>query len=277
MYLFSVLARLNVYLHGMKHFISTSFTVAILSLATACSAASPTVDKAAVAQTSASAVGSHIATTPLHVVELFTSQGCSSCPPANKFVGEVADEDGVLALTYGVTYWDYLGWEDTFGDPKFTQRQREYRRPLKAQNIYTPQIILNGSTHSSRYTQADVKSVSLTDEAPQSEIVLKDGLLIVRSNADAAKTLAIVTYQPGQQTVAVKRGENGGRDLTLTNVVTDMSELAWSGDYVKTEIKPKPGLAYAALLHDSGARIISAATYVMPTSVHSGSDEAPAP
>ena len=79
---------------------------------------------------------------PTHVVELFTSQGCSSCPPANRFVTKLSANPDTLVLTYGVTYWDYLGWKDTFGDPEFTQRQRDYRDAFGAANIYTPQIIL---------------------------------------------------------------------------------------------------------------------------------------
>jgi len=86
--------------------------------------------------------------TPSTVVELFTSQGCSSCPPANEFVGRLSEDENILVLTYGVTYWDYLGWKDTFGDPAFTQRQREYGQAFGIGNVYTPQIVLNGSAHS---------------------------------------------------------------------------------------------------------------------------------
>ena len=74
---------------------------------------------------------------PRSVVELFTSQGCSSCPPANEFVASLSEDEDKLVLSYGVTYWDYLGWKDTFGDPKFTQRQRSYGKALGATNIYT--------------------------------------------------------------------------------------------------------------------------------------------
>ena len=93
---------------------------------------------------------------PTHVVELFTSQGCSSCPPANEFVTKLSTDPSTLVLSYGVTYWDYLGWEDTFGDPEFTRRQRDYRDAFDASNIYTPQIVLGGSAHSPRYSKKDV-------------------------------------------------------------------------------------------------------------------------
>jgi len=94
---------------------------------------------------------------PERVVELFTSQGCSSCPPANKFASDLAQRDATsLVLSYGVTYWDYLGWEDTFADQSFTARQRQYMKALKTPNIYTPQMIINGTDHSPRYKDAEV-------------------------------------------------------------------------------------------------------------------------
>lgn len=83
---------------------------------------------------------------PGKIVELFTSQGCSSCPPANSLVNEISGYADVLALTYSVTYWDYLGWTDTFGKREFTERQKAYGEAFDEMNIYTPQIILNGSS-----------------------------------------------------------------------------------------------------------------------------------
>ena len=76
----------------------------------------------------------------LNVVELFQSQGCSSCPPTNANVLEIIDDPRLLILTYDVTYWDHLGWKDTFGKPEFDQRQWEYARTLQRRNVYTPQV-----------------------------------------------------------------------------------------------------------------------------------------
>ena len=104
---------------------------------------------------------------PDTVVELFTSQGCSSCPPANKFVSSLADDPNKLVLSYGVTYWDYLGWEDTFGSPEFTKRQRVYGKAFRSGNIYTPQIVLNGSDHNSRYSKGDVAAWTLSEDRPE--------------------------------------------------------------------------------------------------------------
>ena len=202
------------------------------------------------------------AASPTHIVELFTSQGCSSCPPANKFVGQIADQDGVLALTYGVTYWDYLGWKDTFGDPSFTKRQREYRPILGTSNIYTPQIVLNGTEHSPRYSEKDVLAVKLAEDAASSYLKVEDGKLMIDGTVPKGSTVALVSYLPGAQEVAVKRGENGGRTLKLTNVVVDVKKMSWKGKPLITKVKAEDGLAYAALFHSKqSGKIISAATY----------------
>jgi len=237
----------------MKHTLHTLFALGIVSIFSASSVAAPNIDALQIDQTAA---------VPTHVVELFTSQGCSSCPPANKFVGGIADQEGVLALTYGVTYWDYLGWKDTFGDPSFTKRQREYRSILGTSNIYTPQIILNGEKHSPRYTRKDVLSAELPDNAAQSRILIKDGKLMIDGDAPKGSTLALVSYMPGEHEVDVKRGENGGRNLKLTNVVTDVVKMPWKGDAITTKIEAETGMAYAALFHGpKTGKIISAATY----------------
>lgn len=199
---------------------------------------------------------------PVSVVELFTSQGCSSCPPANKFVAKMAEDEGKLVLTYGVTYWDYLGWKDTFGDVEFTQRQHDYGKALGLANVYTPQIILNGSAHSSRYSRKDVETMLLSSTKPDAKISLGATGLVVSGDAKAKSKLVLVEFVPGEQSVPVKRGENGGRTLKLSNVVTDVEPLHWNGGIARTQIKPASGKAYAALFHDvQTSKIITAAVY----------------
>lgn len=199
---------------------------------------------------------------PSSVVELFTSQGCSSCPPANKFVGKLAEDSNKLVLTYGVTYWDYLGWKDTFGAPEFTQRQRDYGKALGTANVYTPQIILNGSAHSPRYSRKDVETMPLPTPKPEASFSLGDKGLIVTADTDAQAKLVIVTFTPGEQAVPVKRGENGGRTLKVSNVVTDIKPIYWNGKTSETKIMPEAGQAYAALFQDfETAKIITAAVY----------------
>lgn len=199
---------------------------------------------------------------PTHVVELFTSQGCSSCPPANRFVGKVAaDNPNALVLSYGVTYWDFLGWKDTFGNPEFTERQRDYRDAFGASNIYTPQIILGGSAHSPRYSKKDVSSMPLPSQG-RSLAAIRDGqsLRISAGDAPQGATLDLVSFIPGEQIVDVERGENGGRSLKLTNVVTDVERLNWTGETLTVSRPKQNGTSYALLLQDGEtARILDAA------------------
>jgi len=215
-------------------------------------------------------------TSPDRIVELFTSQGCSSCPPANKFVAGLVDAPDTLVLSYGVTYWDYLGWKDTFGKPEFTARQRAYGRALGASNVYTPQIILNGSEHSARYSKKDVSKVVLDAARPQAilapyasnTITTGDSLAFTYNGETQTADIRVlvVGYKPGLQTVSVKKGENRGRALTLANVVTEIMPLDQapikSGQSVMTGIMPTPDHHYVALVHHARtAEIITAARY----------------
>jgi len=197
---------------------------------------------------------------PTHVVELFTSQGCSSCPPANRFITKLSDDPDMLVLTYGVTYWDYLGWTDTFGDPEFTKRQREYRDAFDAPNIYTPQIVLGGSVHSSRYSKRDVADVSLPETGVGLSFTRSGDVLMVETDTTSDIIVDIVSFTSGDQVVDVKRGENGGRKLKLTNVVTDVYTLNWK-DQSATLLMPEvKGTRHAALIHDRRtAKILDAA------------------
>ena len=88
-----------------------------------------------------------VAAEPRAVVELFTSQGCSSCPPADKIIGELARDPSVIALSMPIDYWDYLGWKDTLADSRFSARQKAYSQARGDRNVYTPQVIVNGSAH----------------------------------------------------------------------------------------------------------------------------------
>ena len=199
---------------------------------------------------------------PISVVELFTSQGCSSCPPANNFVAKLAEDNEKLVLSYGVTYWDYLGWKDTFGDPEFTKRQRDYGNAMGVPNVYTPQIVLNGSAHSPRYSSKDVETMSLPTAKPQAVLTLGEDGLVVTADANLDANLVIVSFMPGEHAVPVKRGENSGRTLKLANVVTDVEPVNWDGAAAETKIMPEDGQAYAALFHDlETAKIVTAAVY----------------
>ena len=212
------------------------------------------------ASASSSAAADEVAAKPTHVVELFTSQGCSSCPKANRFVTKISENPDTLVLSYGVTYWDYLGWKDTFGAPEFTQRQRDYRDAFGAANIYTPQIILGGSAHSPRYTKDDVADMRLPESKVDLSVTRVGERLTVKALTTKPVIVDVVTYTPGIQSVKVTRGENGGRTLSLTNVVKDVQSLDWNGHTASVALPQSENTQYAVLVHDKeNAKILDAA------------------
>lgn len=242
---------------GMKTF---SLIAAASSLALLSFAGLGTAQERINPQTSAMVKAS--ASQPDYVVELFTSQGCSSCPPANKFVAKFAqDHDDALVLSYGVTYWDYLGWEDTFGDPSFTQRQRDYGKALGAQNVYTPQMVLNGAAHSPRYSSSDITSMPLSKTRPEASVSLTaNGKLRITSDVPSNYKLSLIRFTPGLQEVAVKRGENGGRHMKIENVVDEVQSPDWNGNTLMLDTNLKPDQTYAVLFHEPGSvKIVTAA------------------
>ena len=185
---------------------------------------------------------------PLTVVELFTSQGCSSCPPADAFLGELADRDDLLALSFHVDYWDYIGWKDPFADPAYTDRQRRYARYLGLRYVYTPQMVVHGSSH---MTGSDRRTVlHRIDEAggaghvPVSLIRTESGSMAVSIAASANGEEAavwLVVFDERHQT-KVKRGENRGRTLVDRNVVRGLKRIAtWSGTAIALDV-PLDGL-----------------------------------
>ena len=169
-------------------------------------------------------------TIPKAVVELFTSQGCSSCPPADKLLGELAMEKDTLALAWHVDYWDYLGWKDSFASKANTTRQRRYAVTLGQNQIYTPQAVVNGrvhvvGSHESKLRKAIAKhskgSVGLT--VPIDTSFSADGMTVnVEATADSQNTTLWIVYFNNSQKVDVKRGENHGKVLEYTNVVQDI-------------------------------------------------------
>ena len=196
---------------------------------------------------------------PSTVVELFTSQGCSSCPPANAFVGTLSEDADKLVLTYGVTYWDYLGWKDTFGDVRFTERQKAYGKAFGIGNVYTPQIVLNGSAHSPRYQRSDIDTMPLSADGGL-DVNVTDGQVVITGleNSPSHGSVVLVSFIPGWQSVDVSKGENHGRTLRLANVVTDVQPITDG----QANITATDSTAYAVLVHDGDTKqILDAAVY----------------
>jgi len=170
--------------------------------------------------------------------------------------------ESILALTYSVDYWDYLGWKDTFADPKFSNRQRAYSKALGHGRVYTPQMVINGERDKFRYARSEIKNVKLPDT--DLDLTLSDDAVSLEKSDSfsGSANLELVTYLPGMQTVAVKHGENGGRDLILTNVVTDFTDLGvYTGSALSFALPDIPeGHEAAILIHDGDyGRILSAA------------------
>ncbi|MBM9595238.1 DUF1223 domain-containing protein [Roseitranquillus sediminis] len=169
------------------------------------------------------------------VVELFTSQGCSSCPPADALLGRLAAREDVIPLALHVDYWDYIGWEDEFAEPEHTRRQKGYAHAAGARTIYTPQMIVGGRDHVVGHRPmevADLIRAHRAAESPVSLSVTRAGDRVdVRAMAEAPADLRVhlVRYLP-ERTVEIERGENAGKTLTYHNIVTRWETIAeWDG------------------------------------------------
>jgi hypothetical protein len=176
---------------------------------------------------------------PRAVVELFTSQGCSSCPPADKVLGELARDPTLLTLSLAVDYWDYLGWKDTLAVHGHSNRERAYAEARGDREVYTPQVVVNGVVHVLGSDKAAIENaIALTRRTAEPltlpvTMTVADGKVTVRvPDAQDEHRSAEVWLCPvtGKVTVAVQRGENNGHSLTYTNVVRRWVKLGdWSG------------------------------------------------
>lgn len=197
---------------------------------------------------------------PLHadeqpvVVELFTSQGCSNCPPADALLRELAQREDVLALALHVDYWDYIGWADSFAQPAFTARQKGYAYAAGASGVYTPQMIIDGEDHVVGFRPMQVAKLlekhNSTDNPVELMATREGNVLMLEASAtralEKAAVIQIVRYLP-RATVEIERGENAGRTITYANIVQDWEEIArWDGAEPlarKYEIKAQGPLA----------------------------------
>jgi len=202
---------------------------------------------------------------PLGVVELFTSQGCNSCPPADEFFAELAAKSDIVALSYHVDYWDYLGWQDTLSRKENTERQYEYMRAFNGRSVYTPQAVINGRTHVNGANRAAVDgaldSMARTGEGMLVSVKVgrsADGIVIDAGDGEPSANahLVLVYFEP-PQTVRIDKGENDGRDLTYWNAVSAIQTAGmWHGraqryELPASEISKKKG-GCAVLLQSVG-------------------------
>jgi hypothetical protein len=231
----------------------------------------------AVAQTAAHATTEQTAATAgLPVIELFTSQGCSSCPAADALFEHYAKRRDIVALSYSVDYWDYLGWKDTLAQPRFSERQRAYAKARGDGMVYTPQVVIGGQMHVNGARKTEIGAAlekaartAATDTAlvkasvDQGDAVIEIGAASSPPAKGATVWLIAVSRSV---TIAVTRGENVGKSLTYFNVVRDLMPLGmWTGKAMNVRLDHqsfvRPGAdAYAVIMQTGHAgAVISAA------------------
>ena len=227
-----------------------------LALASACSQTPEAIGEAR-AQT--------VAAGPI-VVELFQSQGCSSCPPANANVNALAAARAdVIALSFAVTYWDQLGWKDTFAQPAFTERQRAYQRSGQSDGVYTPQVVINGRKALVGADRGGLnRAVAAVGPLRGGPAIVRDaGGVTIGAGQGGSATVLIVTYDPRERAVPVKAGENTGRTLPHRNIVTNLREAGvWTGKplHVAVATPRDPALRTAVLVQKgAGGPLLAAA------------------
>jgi hypothetical protein len=185
------------------------------------------------------------------VLELFTSQGCSSCPPADALLAELGKRPGLVALSYSVDYWNYLGWHDTLSSPANSERQREYARMRGDGKVYTPQIVVDGLIHVNGSNEAAIEAavraaaIRLKDARVPVNMHAEGDTLVVGIGAapdssdkrDATVWLAIAKER---ETVSITRGENRGKTLSYYHPVRELSPIGmWKGEAMTLKLPLK--------------------------------------
>lgn len=200
------------------------------------------------------------------VVELFTSQGCSSCPPADAVFEELSKRNDIVALAYHVDYWDYLGWRDTLGSPENTARQYDYAKSFGVRTVYTPQAVINGRVDVNGADRSLVSSAlrKLSGAGQGMSVDIKvmhtgDSVVIDAGEGagDEKGQVVLVYYQPARP-VAIERGENRGRTMTYWNAVSEIQTAGmWHGaaaryEFPASEMAKKGAGGCAVLLQSTG-------------------------
>jgi hypothetical protein len=198
------------------------------------------------------------------VMELFSSQACGNCPAANANLVKLAERSDVIALTYPVGIWDYLGWDDTFAKPEFTERQKRYNRALGYRGPYTPQVVYSGRLHGpgtsikdieERFAKRDISPYPAT-LAFEKDLVLVSGEL----PADTEKAgVVVVHYRPGVSNVTPGGGANKGKTMSYWNLVTKYEQIGeWKGGAQRFPVKCASGCVVMVQKTGSEGMVIGA-------------------
>ncbi len=200
------------------------------------------------------------------VVELYQSQGCSSCPPASANLNAIADRPDVIPLSFAVTYWDQLGWKDTFATPEYTVRQWDYARSGGRGEVATPQMVINGGRQTivgNDRRQLEAAIAAARHPSGPRITLAGNRVSIAAAGGATPSTVWLVRYDPRVNNVPVRAGENGGRTLPHRNIVRQLAALGtWSGTAVSFALPSSPSPAYrtAVLLQSGkGGPIVAAA------------------
>lgn len=196
------------------------------------------------------------------VVELFTSQGCSACPPADELLGELAGRDNVIALALHVDYWDYIGWADTFANRAFSQRQQAYGHAAGSTVVYTPQMVIGGVEHViGNRTMEVMDTIAAHRSAPNPVSVdataIQGGWQVravwVGEGQAPAMVVQVVTYSPQEQ-VEITRGENAGMITNYHNIVRSWQVVAnWSGaSAFEAQVTPADDMPHVVIVQADG-------------------------
>jgi hypothetical protein len=207
---------------------------------------------------------------PKAVVELFTSQGCSSCPPADKILGELAKDPSVIALSLPIDYWDYLGWKDTLADSRFSARQKAYSHMRGDRDVYTPQVVVNGAAHVIGSDRARIEG-AIKDTGKTGKVM---SLPVTMSLSGKQLTVSVAAAKDANTPtrgeiwlcsiskavpIAIGRGENSGREVVYHNVVRNLLKVGdWNGSAgswtVPLDSVMHDGIDAAAVLVQDGSR-----------------------
>jgi len=217
-------------------------------------------------------------TTPI-LLELFTSQGCSSCPPADELLNAWRDKPGVITLSFSVDYWNYLGWHDTLSSPENSERQRDYALARGDGKVYTPQMVVDGITHVNGANEAAIEMAMRTAQrrlkdvkVPMSMRAEGNSLVVDIGAAPEASDMREATVwlavAKDKETVAINRGENRGKEITYSHPVRELTPIGmWKGKQMTlslplTELQTIGGDCLVAMLQVEGSGpVLGAAAY----------------
>ena len=198
------------------------------------------------------------------LVELYQSQGCSSCPPADANVNLLADRPDVVALSFGVTYWDYLGWRDSFAKPQFTERQWDYAHFNRQGNVATPQVWINGSRTIVGNNRAELEESVRSAANNGPALAIRGGNVSIAASRAPAQgaDVWVANYDPRTVQVAISAGENGGRTIPHRNIVHQLTKVGhWTGAATSYALpQTSAGLATAVFLQAGRGGPVIAAT-----------------